>query len=405
MSAAPQYHPIPLSVSAISAQLRELIEGCFPSIWVTGELSNFTRASSGHWYFTLKDAGAQLKAVMFRGCNLRMRFDPRDGLDVFARGRLTVYTPRGDYQFLIEEMHPKGIGAAELGLRQLRERLATRGYFHPQRKRRLPRFPRRVGLIVSAAGAAVRDMVELFAQRWPYTELIIRASRVQGDGAALDVATAIKALNHLHATGRLAFDAIVLGRGGGRSEDLGAFNDERVAHAIYASHVPVVSAVGHEIDVTIADLVADHRAETPTAAVVALTPDRRELRAALRELGPRLYDAVNHRLELARQRVRQVADRPVLRRPLQYIHDLDQRLDHLDERMARAVQQRLGQASQRVAGVAARLETLSPLNVLARGYSLTQTERGDLVRSADDVAPGDVLVTRVERGTIRSRVE
>ena len=229
MSAAPKLHPIPLSVSALTTQLREVIEGCFPSIWVTGEISNFTRASSGHWYFTLKDAGAQLRAVMFRGGNLRMRFDPRDGLDVFARGRLTVYNPRGDYQFLIEEMQPKGIGAAELALRQLKERLAARGYFHPQRKRSLPRFPQRVGLIVSASGAAVRDMVELFAQRWPSTELIIRSSRVQGDGAAVDLAAAVRALNHLHVTGAMLFDAIVLGRGGGRSEDLWAFNDERVA--------------------------------------------------------------------------------------------------------------------------------------------------------------------------------
>lgn len=394
----------PVTVSALTAQLRGVVERQFPCVWVAGEVSNFTRASSGHWYFTLKDAGAQLRAAMFRGFNLRMKFDPRDGLEVIARGRLTVYDPRGEYQLIVEELQPKGIGAAELALRQLKEKLFAKGYFDPKRKRPLPKFPRRVGIIASASGAAVRDLVELFARRWPLTELVIRPSRVQGDGAAAEVAAALRMLNHFHATRELPLDAVVVGRGGGSTEDLWAFNEEAVADAIFTSVVPVVSAVGHEVDVTVADLVADYRAETPSAAVVALTPDRREMTAGLLDLRARLYEAVEHRLALARQRVEQLAARPALRRPLQRVRDLEQRLDGLGERLERAANQRVIQAGAQLAAVAARLETLSPLNVLTRGYSLTHTADGRLVRAADDVVPGEVIVTRVATGEIVSRV-
>lgn len=404
MSAAQKLKPEPLTVSALTAQLRGLVEGRFPSVWVAGEVSNFNRAASGHWYFTLKDAGAQLKAAMFRGFNLRMKFDPKDGLEVIARGRLTVYDPRGDYQLIVEEIQPKGIGAAELALRQLKEKLLAKGYFDPRRKRPLPRYPRRIGLIASLSGAAIRDMVELFAQRWPLTELVIRPSRVQGEGAAAEIAAALRMLNHFHTTRELPLHAIVIGRGGGSTEDLWAFNEEVVADAVFNSVVPVVSAVGHEIDVTVADLVADFRAETPSAAVVALTPDRRELAAGILEMRTRLYECVERRLDLARQRVEQLAARPALRRPLQRVRDLEQRLDAAADRMARAANQRVIRTSTQLAALASRLETLSPLNVLTRGYSLTQTADGKLVHSAADVKLGDVIVTRVAAGKIVSRV-
>jgi exodeoxyribonuclease VII large subunit len=405
MSAAFKLHPDAISVSELNAQLRELIEGCFPSIWVSGEISNLARAASGHWYFSLKDAKSQLKAVMFRGFNLRIRFDPRDGLEVLARGRVTVYEPRGDYQILVEELQPKGVGAAELALRQLKEKLFAKGYFDSQRKRPLPRFPHRVGLVTSASGAAVRDMVELFAQRWPLTELVVRPSRVQGDGAAAEVADAVRLLNRLHSTGALPLDAIILGRGGGSIEDLWAFNEEVVADAIFASAVPVVAAVGHEVDVTIADLVADHRAETPSAAVMALTPDRRELGTGLLELESRLTDIMTRRFDLARQRVDQLAARPALRKPLQRIQDLEQLLDEKSARLTRAVRLRVGRCSEKVAGLTARLESLNPLNVLTRGYSLTRTDGGRIVRTTTDVTPGELLITRLASGEIRSRVE
>jgi exodeoxyribonuclease VII large subunit len=329
---------------------------------------------------------------MFRGFNLRMKFDPRDGQEVVARGRVSVYDPRGEYQLVVEEIQPKGVGAAELALRLLKEKLLAKGYFDPKRKRPLPRPPRRVALVASATGAAVRDMIEVFAQRWPFTEVVVRPTRVQGEGAAADVAHALKQLNWLHRNGRLAFDAVVLGRGGGSAEDLWAFNEEAVADAIYASKVPVVSAVGHEIDVTVADLVADHRAETPTAAVVALTPDRHEVLAALRTLRARLAEAADRRLRFARQRLDGLATRSALRRPLQRIQDLEQRLDDTAARLARAARLRLVQAAQKLAAISARLETLSPLQVLARGYSLTHTNDGDLI------------ITRVAEGSIRSLV-
>jgi exodeoxyribonuclease VII large subunit len=405
MSAAPKLKQEPLTISALTAQLRGVVEREFNSVWVVGEVSNFTRATSGHWYFTLKDAGAQLRAVMFRGINLRMKFDPRDGLEVLARGRLSVYDPRGDYQLIVEELQPKGIGAAELALRQLKEKVLEKGYFDPRRKRPLPQFPKRVALIASASGAAVRDLIELFAQRWPLTELVICPSRVQGEGAATEIASALRILNRVHTSRKLPLDAIVLGRGGGSTEDLWAFNEEAVADAIFSSVVPVVSAVGHEVDVTVADLVADHRAETPSAAVVALTPDRREMAAGILEVRTRLYEAVERRLELARQRVDQLATRPALRRPLQRIHDLEQRLDDTAERLERAANHYLIQAGAQLASLAAQLETLSPLNVLTRGYSLTRTTSGKLVRSPNDVKPGEVLVTRVAAGEIVSRVE
>jgi exodeoxyribonuclease VII large subunit len=405
MSAAPKLETDVLSVSALTAQLRGLIEGRFPSVWVAGEVSNYVKATSGHVYFTLKDAKAQLKAAMFRGFNLRLRFDPRDGLEVLARGRVSVYDPRGEYQLLVEELHPKGIGAAELALRQLKEKLLAKDYFDPRRKKPLPRFPRRVALIASATGAAVRDMVELFAQRWPLAEVVVQPSRVQGDGAAEEVAVAVRLLNRLHRSGRLRLDAIVIGRGGGSAEDLWAFNEEPVADAIFQSVVPVVSAVGHEIDVTVADLVADHRAETPSAAVVALTPQRQELLAGLLDFRSRLREAVEHRLALAKRTLDQLAARPALRQPLRRVRDLEQRLDDTAGRLLRAAKVRLVLASEKLAALAAQLETLSPLNVLARGYSLTRTADGRLVRSAAEVQPGDELVTRVASGEIVSRVE
>lgn len=404
MSAAPKLDREVLTVSALTARVRGVIEGEFPSVWVAGEVSNYTKAASGHMYLTLKDSRAQIKAVLFRGVNLRMRFEPRDGLEVLARGRLTVYEPRGDYQFQIEELQPKGVGAAELALRQLKEKLLTKGYFDPRRKKPLPRFPRRVALIASASGAAVRDMIELFAQRWPLAEVVVRPSRVQGDGAAEEVAVAVRGLNRLHASGTLPLDAIVIGRGGGSAEDLWAFNEEAVADAVFQSAVPVVSAVGHEIDVTVCDLVADHRAETPSAAVVALTPHRDELLTSLTDLGGRLREAVTHRLEVARRTLDQLASRPALRQPLRRVHDLGQRLDDTAARLHRAARQRLTHESDRVAALAARLDTLSPLNVLARGYSLTRTADGRLVRAAADVVPGDRLVTRLADGEVESRV-
>lgn len=392
-----------LTVSALAGQVKDLLEGEYGNVWVSGEISNLTRASSGHWYLTLKDANAQVKCTFFRAFNLRLRFDPRNGLEVFARGQVSLFPARGDCQFNIQEMQPKGIGAAELALRQLKERLLTKGYFDPKRKRPLPRFPKRVALVASATGAAVRDMLELLAQRWPLTDVIVRPSRVQGDGAAADVAASIRLLNSLHQSQELPLDAIVIGRGGGSAEDLWAFNEEVVADAIYQSAVPVVSAVGHEVDVTVADLVADKRAETPSAAIMLLVPDRKEQIADLRELKSRFQNALADRFTYLRQRLDQIATRPALRKPLDRVRQEEQRVDEFAARMQRAMKVRLQRAAERVAATAEQLESLSPLGTLKRGYSLTLSD-GQVVRDAAAVAVGDTIETRLAAGTITSRV-
>lgn len=394
-----------LTVSALTARIKSALEAGFGSVWVSGEISNLVRASSGHVYLSLKDERACLRSVLYRGIGLRLRFDPRDGMHVVARGRISVYEPRGEYQLAIEELQPKGIGALELALQQLREKLQARGYFDPRRKKPLPRFPRTIALVTSPTGAAVRDMLELLARRWPVARPIVVPVRVQGDGACAEIAAAIRTLNRLVAGGSLAIDAMIVGRGGGSLEDLWAFNEEVVADAIFASKVPVVSAVGHEIDVTISDLVADHRALTPSHAVTDLTPDRDALVAGLAELGNRLRARVTRRVEIARQRLDAVADRRVLRNPLDRIRGLEERLDGLDERVRRAASLPVERSRTRVAGLAARLESLSPLNVLSRGYSLTRTPDGRVVQDATAVQPGDAIRTRLARGELVSRVE
>jgi exodeoxyribonuclease VII large subunit len=390
-----------LSVSELTNQLKGTLEEEFATVWVSGEITGFKKHQSGHFYLKLRDAGAVLSAVMYRTSNLRLRYNPRDGMGVIARGRLSLYPPQGQYQLVIEELHPKGLGAQELALRQLREKLLKKGYFAPGRKRPLPRFPERLALVTSPTGAAVRDMLEILGRRWPRVEIWICPVRVQGDTAPGEITAALAVLNRL-----AGIDVIVLGRGGGNSEDLGAFNDERVADAIFQSRIPVVAAVGHEIDVTLADLVADKRALTPSEAAELVVPDRAALLKQLAETHYRLRELLWGRLEFARQRLAGLADRRVFRRPLERIHDSEQRLDGLSERLQRALRQRLQRCHQGLQAAAGRLETLSPLNVLARGYSLTRRARDQqVIRSVTNVQPGDLLSTLVRDGQITSRVE
>jgi exodeoxyribonuclease VII large subunit len=388
------------SVSEVTAEVKGLLEEGFASVWVCGEVSNLARPGSGHVYLVLKDGQAQLRAVIWRGIALRLRFDPRDGLEVVVRGRMTVYPPRGDYQLVIEELHPRGVGARELALRQLCERLFGLGYFDPARKRPLPRFPRRVALVTSPTGAAVRDMLEILGRRWRATEVWVCPVRVQGDGAAEEVAAAIRRANRVGGV-----DVLVVGRGGGSTEDLWAFNEEIVAHAIYESRIPVVSAVGHEIDVTVADRVADRRALTPSEAAELVVPSRDELAEWLREQEQRLRGLLLTQLRQARRRWQELAERPAFRLPLERLRERERRLDELGERLGRAVRQRLAVARQKIEAAAGRLETLSPLNVLSRGYSLTRTEAGEVVRRPEQVRAGDRLITTVQHGQIASRVE
>jgi exodeoxyribonuclease VII large subunit len=394
-----------LTVSALTQQVRSTLETEFGAIWVAGEISNLARPASGHLYLSLKDDKATLRTVIYRGVGFRMRFEPRDGMEVVARGRLMVYEPRGEYQFAVEEIHPKGIGALELALQQLRERLGRKGYFDAHRKKRLPLFPRAIALVTSPSGAAVRDMLELLARRWPVASVTVVPTRVQGDEAAAEIAAAIRVVNRFHQDGVLSVDAIVVGRGGGSLEDLWAFNEEPVADAIFESRLPVVSAVGHEIDVTISDLVADHRALTPSHAVTDLTPDRDALLVGLADVGERMREALTRRVSLARQRLDSLATRRAFREPLDRVRDLERRLDDLDGRLRRSGRISLDRAGDRIAALAGRLQTLSPLNVLARGYSLTHTADGRLLKDAEAVGIGETITTRLAAGELVSRVE
>jgi exodeoxyribonuclease VII large subunit len=396
-----------LTVGELTCAIKELLEAEHPCVWVEGEVSNLSRPTSGHLYLTLKDEQAPLRAVIYRGIALRMRYDLRDGMHVIARGRLSVYVPRGDYQLLVEELRPKGIGPLELAFRQLKEKLSLLGYFDPARRKPLPRIPRRVCVVTSPTGSAVRDVLEVLARRWPAVEVWVYPVQVQGESAAPQIAAALGYLNHLGRPGGPSpIDVLVLVRGGGSLEDLWPFNEEVVAHAIYRSRLPVVTGIGHEDDLTIADLVADRRALTPSEAAERVVPDRLEVLGEVESARARLSSLLGHRLELARARLEQLAGRPCLARPLERLRELERRLDELAGRLGQAAERRLESARARLASAAGRLEGLSPLNVLARGYSLTR-RLDDLavVRSPAQVAPGDRLLTQVGGGQIVSRVE
>ena len=391
-----------LSVSQLTAELKDVVESYFSSVWVSGEISNFSRPQSGHCYLTLKDDQAQMRAVLWRTVASRVRFDLHDGLEVICQGYLDLYAPRGSYQLVIQQIQPKGMGALELALRKLRERLAAEGLFDPARKRMLPRFPRRIAFVTSPTGAAIRDFLEVLRRRFPAVDVLIVPVRVQGDGAAREIADAIGLVNRL----TQPIDVLVVGRGGGSLEDLWAFNEEPVVRAIYASRIPVVSAVGHEIDVTLADLVADVRALTPSEAAERVVPAIDEVRALLARCQQRLAGNIRSRAAGSRAQLDSFAACRVFRRPLERIERLARCLDELDARGMRALRHRLHRARSLLEGRWAQLESLSPLAVLRRGYSLTRrADDGQLIGSAAEVAVGQRLVTRFAQGEVTSRVE
>jgi len=384
-------------VGELQAAVRDFLEEEFGRVWVEGELSGVKRPQSGHLYFALKDEKARLDVVLWRSSAQRLKFEPEDGLQVRVRGRLTVYAPQGRYQMEADSLEPVGAGPLQIAFEQLRKRLEAEGLFDPARKRPLPAFPRRIALVTSPSGAAVRDLIHVASRRWPPLELVVVPVRVQGVGASAEIADAIRLAD------ARGFDVLVVGRGGGSLEDLWAFNEEVVARAIFEARTPVVSAVGHEVDVTIADLVADVRAATPSAAAELVTPDAAQILGGLRGTERRLARAVRGLLDDARRRVDQAASARSFRRPLERVHEAGLRVDDAGARLARAGRERLRAKGEALEHAAARLDALSPLKVLARGFSVTLKEGRVLTRAAD-ARPGDELRTILADGEVRSRV-
>ncbi len=442
-----------LSVSELTTTNRRLLEKELGEVWVTGEVTNLRAQSSGHLYFTLKDGGAQLSCVLFRGETVSHREFLQDGQKLILQGNLTVYEPRGQYQLIVRAVEPQGLGALQLAFAQLKHKLQAEGLFAQDRKRPLPRYPRRLGLVTSPTGAAIRDVLHVIQRRQPSLEIVLAACRVQGEGAATEIAAAIRLLNQWSQSASAAqpLDLILLTRGGGSLEDLWAFNEEIVARAIFDSALPVVSAVGHEIDFTISDLVADVRAATPSAAAEIITEGAFASRQLLTQAGRRLRQLVAGRLELARDEAGQLArrlgrvhPRRRLQELLQYLDDLQAslvrgtrqgwRLQHtswlnLQQRLWRLKpsalvaqrRQALGDWERRLreqgrhgwqhwqstlSNLQGRLLLLGPENVLARGYSITtDAASGAVLRSASEVRPGQRLKTKLKSGEVRSVTE
>jgi exodeoxyribonuclease VII large subunit len=393
--------PQTLTVSQLTARIKDLLESEFPSVWVAGEVSNFSRPQSGHCYFTLKDDQSQIRAVMWRGTATKLKFDLTDGLEIICRGHVDVYGPRGSYQLVVDELQPKGVGALELALRKLREKLAAEGLFDPARKRRLPPFPRRLAFVTSPTGAAVRDFLEVLRRRWSGVEVLIIPARVQGDGAAAEIVAGIKAANRLAQRP----DVLIVGRGGGSLEDLWSFNEEAVVRAIAASKIPTVSAVGHEIDVTLADLVADVRALTPSEAAERVVPAADEILKRLHAYGNRLRTSTARRITLAHSRLETIAAHRPFRRPFDVIHDRSRRLDDIATRGTSALRSLIHDRQRRFAKLAGQLQSLSPLAVLERGYTITQdATSGNVIRSIRQLRVGQEIATRFAEDVATSTI-
>ncbi len=389
-------------MSELTARVKERLETGFADVWVTGEVTNLTAAGSGHLYLALKDEKALLRAVVWRGVRPTLAIEPADGLQVICHGRIEVYAPRGSYQLTVDRCHALGTGTLEARLRELHARLEAEGLFAPERKRPLPRFPRRIGLITSPSGAAIADFLETLAGRWPLADVFVFPSRVQGAGAAAELAASLGLAGRLQPP----LDTIALVRGGGSLEDLWAFNEEPVVRAIAASPVPVVAGVGHEIDVSLADLVADCRGLTPTDAAVRIAADRRQLLEGIASLGLRLRLNLQQQTAAARQRLgRLAASRPLadphepIRRHRRQLAEDARRLRQLGLATVRRLQDRL-------AAAAGRLDANSPLGLLARGYSVTRRAAGGgAIRSWQEAPPGTTTITQLADGVLHSRVE
>ncbi|ENM8498014.1 exodeoxyribonuclease VII large subunit [Vibrio parahaemolyticus] len=432
------------TVSRLNAEVRLLLENEMGIVWLVGEISNFSAPVSGHWYLTLKDSRAQVKCAMFRGNNRRVTFKPANGNQVLVKARLSLYEPRGDYQLIIESMQPEGDGRLQQEFEELKMKLAAEGLFAQTNKLLLPEHPKRVGVITSKTGAALYDILDVLKRRDPSLPVVIYPTMVQGDDAAIQIAQAIGRANS-----RNECDVLIVGRGGGSLEDLWCFNNEILARTIAASQIPIISAVGHEVDMTIADFVADVRAPTPSAAAELVSRDnshkdqslvakQHKLASAMRyylaqqkqqsaqllhrlerqhpsyqlqrqsqqldELDMRLRRAMQHFIDTRQQAVERKHHRLQLNSPAKHLAQQKSRLERVEHKLLDAMDRKLLTMRHQLAIAAEKLDTVSPLATLKRGYSITQTDQGKVVTSADDVKTGDLLVTRLANGEIHSTV-
>ena len=391
-----------ISVGQLNRYVKSLLEGDphLAAVYVSGEISNFTHHyKSGHLYMTLKDDTAAVRAVMFKGHASKLAFRPEDGMRVIVRARVSLYEASGSFQIYIEEMQPDGVGALQVAFEQLKKKLAEEGLFDESRKRPLPRYPNRVGVITSPTGAAVRDILNVLGRRYPLAQVVFCPVLVQGDSAAPSIVDAIRRFNAVGAA-----DVLIVGRGGGSIEDLWAFNEEIVARAVAASAIPVISAVGHETDFTICDFVADLRAPTPSAAAELAVPDAGRLLAFMDTVRGRLSTAQRNVLTASANRLELLKNKRCLSAPQYYTEEQAMRLDYLTRRFASAARQRLGVADRRLAAVASKLDALSPLKVLGRGYGIGYTADGTVVDSVKRVRAGDDLHLQLTDGTVLCRV-
>ena len=370
------------------------------NLFLRGEISNYKCYPSGHHYFSLKDAEGSIRCVMFRGSAFSLRFRPENGMKVIAQGRISVFPRDGTYQFYVNQMTVDGVGDLHVAFEQLKAKLLAEGLFDPSRKRPLPRYPHTIAIITSSAGAALRDMLRILRKRYPLCEVKLLPVRVQGEEAPGEIAAALAYANRY----RVA-DLIITGRGGGSIEDLWAFNDERVARAIAASELPVISAVGHEPDVTISDFVADLRAATPSNAAELAVPDQMELRQALAARQALLLTQMQKRLKQERGTLERLASSRVLKSPINYINDRRLQVDYVQHRLTAAFSETVQRKHRRFASLTAKLDAMSPLKVLARGYSMASDGQGTLLRSVKQIKPGDRLTVRFADGSAAAVVE
>lgn len=389
------------TVSEINREIKTLLELNLPPVWIEGEISNFTRPGSGHRYFTLKDENAQIRCVLWRDIGDFLQFDIEDGMKVVIYGNISVYEKQGQYQLYVEDIVPAGLGKLELAFRQLKEKLFKEGLFDEDHKKPLPEFPQKIGIVTSPAGAAVQDMINIIQRRMPVAEIILNPVKVQGDSAGWEIAQAIGDFNQFKNV-----DVIIVGRGGGSFEDLWAFNEEIVARAIYASEIPIISAVGHEIDFTISDLVADLRAPTPSAAAELAVKDRREILSQIRHSTQNLIDDQLTLISDYKMRVKTALESYGMKKPWDNLAQKTQRIDELLKNMGWLMNQRVKAVQQNLVTPMGKLNALSPLSIMERGYSLCyKLPQFNLIKDARKLEIKDEVEVRLLKGKFQARVE